>query len=159
MLRHILDDIDRRILEALQQDGRLSNLALAERVNLSQSACLRRVRRLEADGFIDGYQAKLNWRKIGLGFTVFLSIDLERHQAKDLAKFRRIVAGIPEVIACHITAGECDFMLQVAVPGLNEYRRFVLEKLLSIPGVKNSRSNIVLDAVKELTPLPLNHIK
>src|SRR3977135_1888969 len=108
MLRHILDDIDRRILEALQQDGRLSNLALAERVNLSQSACLRRVRRLEADGFIDGYQAKLNWRKIGLGFTVFLSIDLERYQAKDLAKFMRIVAGIPEVIACHITAGECD---------------------------------------------------
>lgn len=153
-----LDAIDRRILDQLQRDGRLTNLELAERVGLSPSPCLRRVRILEASGVIEAYSARLNRQKVGLGLTVFIAMNLERHGEAEASVFRELIAAMPEVVACHITSGEYDFLLQVVVPDLEEYRRFSLDRLLKMPGVKDIRSSFAIDTLKEGGVLPLRHL-
>src|SRR4051812_825801 len=129
-----LDAIDRRILEQLQRDGRLTNLELAERVGLSPSPCLRRVRILEQAGVIQGYAARLNRRKVGLGLTIFIAMNLERHGEVETDTFRDMIAAMPEVVACYVTSGEYDLLLQVVVEDLEEYREFSLNRLLKMPG-------------------------
>ena len=151
-----LDAIDRRILDALQMQGRLTNFELAERVGLSPSPCLRRLRRLESVGFIEGYGARLNRLKIGLGLTVFVMVDMERNRDSDATKFREFVLAMPEVISCYVTSGDHDFLLQVVVSDLAEYRRFALETLPKVPGVRSIHSSFAIDAVKENVPLPLS---
>jgi Lrp/AsnC family leucine-responsive transcriptional regulator len=153
-----LDAIDRRILENLQRDGRLTNLDLAERVGLSPSPCLRRVRRLEAEGLIESYGARLDRKKVGLGLTAFVSVNIERHAAAEAEVLRNAMMAMPEVIACYITSGEFDFLLHVVVPDLDEYRRFSLEGLVKLKGLKDFRSSFVIDTVKENAPLPLRHL-
>jgi Lrp/AsnC family leucine-responsive transcriptional regulator len=154
----ILDSIDRRILTALQGEGRLTNIELAERVGLSPSPCLRRVRRLESVGVIEGYGARLNRQKVGLGLTAFVSVRMERQRDSDATKFREAVLAMPEVVSCHITSGDHDFLLQIVVPDLVEYRRFALEKLPKVSGVQSIHSSFAIDVVKENVPLPLRHV-
>jgi Lrp/AsnC family transcriptional regulator, leucine-responsive regulatory protein len=154
-----MDGIDRRILEALQQDGRLANLELADRVGLSASPCLRRVKLLERAGVIEGYAARLNRQALGLGLMVFVAVNIERHTDREARAFRQAVAALPEVIACYITSGEHDFLLQVVVEDLDAYRRFTLDTLIKIDGVKDIRSSFAIDVVKENGALPLGHLR
>lgn len=154
-----LDAIDRRILEALQEEGRLSNLELAERVGLSPSPCLRRVKQLERAGVIRGYRAQVSRQAVGLDLTVFVAVNLEGHGSDNPRLFRDVVLAMPEVVACYIVSGESDYLLHVVAPNFEAYRLFVLERLLTAPGVKDIRSSFALDVRKEGAPLPLGHLK
>jgi Lrp/AsnC family leucine-responsive transcriptional regulator len=151
----LMDSIDLRILEALQADGRQTNLELANRVGLSASPCLRRVRRLEEEGVIDGYGARLSRERLGLDVVAFVRVNIERHRDADAELFMKAASELPEVIACYVTSGESDFLLHVVVADLVAYRRFALEKLVRVPGVKDIRSSFVIGTVKEASSLPL----
>jgi Lrp/AsnC family transcriptional regulator, leucine-responsive regulatory protein len=154
-----LDAIDRRILQELQQEARLTNLELAERVGLSPSPCLRRVKQLERAGIVRGYGAQLSREALGLDLTVFVAVNLERHGSGKPALFREVVLDMPEVVACYIVSGESDYLLHVVAPNFDAYRRFVIDRLLAAPGVKDIRSSFALDVLKEAAPLPLGHLK
>lgn len=153
-----LDAIDWRILSALQRDGRLTNVQLAEEVGLSASPCLRRVRLLEEAGVIQGYHATLDRAGVGLGLTVFVGIKVERHHDVTATAFCTAVQALPEVISCHLVSGEADFLLQVVLPDLAGYERFLLGTLLKLPGVSDIRSNFAIQTVKAQAPLPLDHL-
>jgi len=154
-----LDSIDVHILQTLQENARLSNTELAEMIGLSSSACSRRLRRLEEEGWIEGYSAKINARKIRLEVTAFVSVNIERHQNADAEAFMRSIRKLPEVIACYIISGQSDFLLHVVVRDLDAYRAFTLEKLLKIPGVKDVRSAFAIGTVKPPSPLPLQQLR
>lgn len=149
-----MDLIDRKILAALQTDGRLSNQDLAEKVGLSPSPCLRRVRLLEQRGIIAGYGARIDRQKAGLDLTVFISVNLDRHGEHNAERFRARMLALPEVVSCYIVSGERDFLLQVVTQSFETYRRFVLDRLLTIEGVKDIHSSFALDVIKEGAPLP-----
>jgi Lrp/AsnC family leucine-responsive transcriptional regulator len=153
-----LDAIDRRILAALQRDGRLTNVQLAEEVGLSPSPCLRRVRLLEEAGVITGYHARLDRAALGLGLTVFVGVKVERHDDEAAARFRDSVRAVPEIVSCHLVSGESDFLLQVVVPDLQGYERLLLGTLLRLPGVSDIRSNFAIQTVKAEGRLPLDHL-
>jgi Lrp/AsnC family leucine-responsive transcriptional regulator len=150
-----MDDTDRAILRHLQADGRLPNAALAERVRLSPSPCLRRLKRLEQDGTIRGYRATLDRRKVGLGLTVFVEIKISGQSRRRAEELERAIAEVDEVIASYIVAGDADFMLEVVVPDLPAYEHLLLHTLLELPGVSSVRSNFAIRTVKEPGPLPL----
>ena len=150
-----LDRTDRRILEVLQQDGRISNVALARKVNLTPTPCLERVRRLERDGYIEGYHARLNPELVGAGLLVFAEIDLT-HTARDVFReFRREARRLPQVLDCHLVSGNFDYLIKARVRDMQEYREFLGEKILALPGVNGSRSYVVMEEVKETLSLPL----
>jgi Lrp/AsnC family leucine-responsive transcriptional regulator len=153
-----LDAIDVRILHALQTEGRLSNVELAETVGLSPSPCLRRVRMLEDAGIIQGYHAMLDRGGVGLGLTVFVGVKVAHHQQENATGFWEAVQALPEVVTCHLVSGEADFLLQVVVPDLARYERFLLGTLLKLPGVSDVRSNFAIKAIKARAPLPLHHL-
>ena len=153
-----LNRTDRRLLELLQRDGSLTNLELAGRVNLSPSACLRRVRSLEKAGVIRRYVALLDPRKIGLGLMGFVTVKLEKRGRMPTDAFARAVKDWPEVLACHALTGEMDYVLRVQVEDLEHFSRFVMDSLLKHPGVLDVRSSFVLEEVKETTALPLAHL-
>ncbi len=153
-----LDAIDRRILEALQGDARLTNVELAGKVGLSPSPCLRRVRMLEKGGIIQGYHAALDRNAVGLGLTVFVGIRVERHHEETATAFRTSVQSLPEVYSCHLVSGESDFLLQVVVPDLASYERFLSGTLLRLPGVIDIRSNFAIQTVKAQAALPLAYL-
>jgi Lrp/AsnC family transcriptional regulator, leucine-responsive regulatory protein len=153
-----LDAIDCRIIDALQADGRLSNVDLAHRVGLSPSPCLRRVNRLEREGYIQTYRAMLERRLIGLGLTVFVGVKIDGHADDRATVFEAAVVAMPEVIACHMVSGEADYLLEVVVRDLEHYQRFLLGKLLSLPIVKEVRSSIAIQTLKAAAPLPLVHL-
>ena len=153
-----LDRVDRRLLEVLQRDGRVSNVALAERVHLSPSPCLRRLKALEHDGVIEGYRAVLDREAVGLGLTVFVEIKVERHSDRLAEEIEEAVARMPEVVACHIVSGAADFLLEVVVPDLRSYEGFLLGSLLKLPSVTDVRSNFAIRTVKAPGPLPLGHL-
>ncbi|NWA04097.1 Lrp/AsnC family transcriptional regulator [Pseudomonas gingeri] len=153
-----LDAYDRKILSALQRDGRLSNVELAEQIGLSASPCLRRVRMLEEAGVIRGYQVNLDRDEVGLGLTVFVGVKVERHHEADAEAFRLAVTALPQVISAFLVSGESDFLLQVVVPDLRAYERFLTGELLRLPGVRDIRSNFAIQAVKTPGPLPLDHL-
>jgi Lrp/AsnC family leucine-responsive transcriptional regulator len=153
-----LDAIDRGIVAALQADGRLSNVDLAERVGLSPSPCLRRVKRLERDGYIEAYRAMLGRDRIGLGLTVFVGIKIEGHANARADAFEKAILAMPEIVACHMVSGEADYLLEVVVPDLQHYQRFLLGQLLDLPIVKEVRSNIAIQSLKTSAALPLNHL-
>ncbi|EPC03125.1 AsnC family transcriptional regulator [Litchfieldella anticariensis FP35 = DSM 16096] len=158
MPKNRLDAIDRRILAALQRDARLTNVELAEEVSLSPSPCLRRVRQLEASGLIRGYHAELDRGGVGFGLTVFVGIKVERHHEEQAHAFREAVISLPEVISAHLVSGEADFLLQVVVPDLAAYERFLMQTLLRLPGVSDIRSNFAIQTVKDQGPLPLERL-
>ena len=153
-----LDNLDRRILDALQRNAKLSNVQLAEEVGLSPSPCLRRVRLLEEAGVIRGYHAQLDRSKAGLGLTVFVGVKVERHHDASANAFRAAVIDLPEVISCHVVSGESDFLLQVVLPDLASYEDFLFSTLLKLPAVSDIRSNFAISTVKSQTALPLDHL-
>ena len=153
-----LDTIDRRIIAELQADGRVSNVALADRVGLSPSPCLRRVKRLEREGYIEGYRAALRRKRVGLGFSAFVGVKIDGHANERALSFEEAVSAMPEVIACHLVSGEADYFLEVVVPDLEHYQRFLVDKLLSLPIVREIRSNIAIQTLKAGAPLPLGHL-
>jgi Lrp/AsnC family transcriptional regulator, leucine-responsive regulatory protein len=136
----------------------LSNVELADRVGLSPSPCLRRVKRLEREGYIEGYRATLRRDRVGLGFSVFLAVKIEGHANEQALKFEGAVKAMPEVIACHLVSGEADYFLEVVVPDLEHYQRFLVGSLLDLPIVREVRSNIAIQTVKAGAPLPLGHL-
>ncbi|MFC3677945.1 Lrp/AsnC family transcriptional regulator [Ferrovibrio xuzhouensis] len=150
-----LDEFDRRILAALQADGRLSNVELADRVGLSPSPCLRRVKRLEQEGYIRGYRAILDRGRLGLGLTVYIEIKVEKHSAENAAALQKTLEAMPEVVAANMVSGEPDFVAELVVADLAAYERLLTGQLLVLPMVKDIRSNFVLRAVKADGPLPI----
>ena len=150
-----LGKTDRKLLDLLQKDGRITNLELAERVALSPSACLRRVRALEEAGVIRGYVALLDPAKIGLGLLAFVTVKLEKRGRMPTDAFARACREWPEVAACHATTGDMDYLLRVHVGDLAHFSRFVMDSLLKHPGVIDVKSSFVLEQVKETTVLPI----
>jgi Lrp/AsnC family leucine-responsive transcriptional regulator len=143
-----LDAIDRRILTELQRDGRLPVVELAERVGLSATPCLRRLRRLEADGVIARYAALVDPRALGLGVQALVEVTLEDHSEAMVAAFEAAIRNRPEVLACFAVTGEMDFLLLVQAADLEGYSDFALRTLLRMPGVKGSRSSFIMQTVK-----------
>ncbi|RME36876.1 MAG: Lrp/AsnC family transcriptional regulator [Deltaproteobacteria bacterium] len=150
-----LDSIDRAILRALQANGRLSNVQLAEQVGLSESACLRRVRQLEEAGVIDRYVMLVNPKAVGKGGTVFVRITLEGQQAERLAAFEEAVRQVPEVMECYLISGDYDYLLRVCTSGAGSYMA-THEKLTSLPGVLRVQSSFALRTVHSTTEIPLD---
>jgi Lrp/AsnC family leucine-responsive transcriptional regulator len=153
-----LDAIDCRIVAALQEDGRLTNIDLADKVGLSPSPCLRRVKRLERDGYIEAYPAVLRRERVGLGFSVFVGVKIDGHANDKALAFEKAVTAMPEIVACHLVSGDADYFLEIVVPDLDHYRRFLVEKLLELPIVREVRSNIAIQTLKAGAPLPLSHL-
>ncbi len=150
-----LDRIDRVILEVLQRDARITNAALAEKVSLSESACLRRVRALERSGLISGYGARIDQEKAGLPVNVFVSITLDRQDQPDLQAFEDAVRKIPEVMECYLMTGDFDYLLRVAVADTADFERMHSRELTRLPGVARVHSSLALRAVARQSVLPI----
>ncbi|RYZ73894.1 MAG: Lrp/AsnC family transcriptional regulator [Lysobacteraceae bacterium] len=153
-----LDRIDLRLLALLQQQGRATNADIAAQVNLSASACLRRVQRLETAGVISGYAALVEPRQVGLGLQAFVRVQLEKHGQLGLDRFIEGVNSWDEVVACHALTGDMDYLLQVMVQDLEHFSRFLLDKLINATGVADVNSSFVLRTVKQTRALPLAHL-
>jgi len=143
-----LDKFDLAILTELQNDGRLSNTKLAEKVGLSTTPCWNRVRALEDKGVIEGYTALLNQQAMGLPDTVIIEVTLERHDEDMLEKFGEALAELPEVLEAYLLTGEYDYLIKVAVAGTAGYEEFLRRKLYKLPGLRHSRSTFVLRCMK-----------
>ena len=150
-----LDTYDKAILNALQKDGRISNKSLAELVNLSESACLRRVRALEEEGMIDRYVALVSQANAGLPGDVWVSIGLHREEDSELAAFEEAVRSIPEVMECFLMTGEFDYLLRVVVSDMADFERIHKQSLTRLPGVARVNSSVAIRTVQKKTELPL----
>ena len=150
-----LDEIDRRILRALQRDGRMQNVELAKEVGLSPSPCLRRVKLLEETGVINRYVAVLDPAKIGVGLTIFTRVWLTAQDAETIDRFIVAMKRLPEVMECYIMLGESDAMLRVAVADLNDYRHFQSTHLTKVNGIQNVKTDLPSEIVKQTYELPL----
>lgn len=150
-----LDTMDRRLLTVLQKQGRISNADLAEKVNLSASACHRRVQRLEAEGFIAGYVALLDARKMGVSATIFVEITLSAQADAVLEAFERAVARVPDVLECHLTAGTADYILKIVAENTEDFARIHRQYLTRLPGVAKMQSSFALRTVCNTTALPV----
>ena len=154
-----LDRIDRRLLDLLQQDAKLSNQELASRVGLSPSPCLRRVKRMEEIGLIRHYVAILDAARLGLVLTAYATVRMDKHSDSPkhsaMRSFRDVVQGWKEVVACYAMTGEMDYLLRVQTVDLDSYSRFVMDKLLRHPSVLDVKSSFMLERVKDTTALPL----
>ena len=152
---HNLDGIDLKILDELQRDGSLSNVQLAQRVHLSPSPCLARVKALEASGVIARYVALANPAKLGIGLSVFINISLKEQSKAALADFEQRIAEHDEVMECYLMTGDSDYLIRVAVADLPALEKFILEQLTPIPGIEKIRSSFALKQVRYKTALPL----
>jgi Lrp/AsnC family leucine-responsive transcriptional regulator len=150
-----LDKIDVRILRALQADGRISNLKLAETVHLSPTAVLERVKRLTREGYILGYEARLNPAKLGATMLVFIEILLDRTVHDVMDNFRAAVQARPEILECHLVAGGFDYLLKTRVADMAHYREFIGSVIWTLPGVRETRTYAVMEEVKSTAALPL----
>jgi Lrp/AsnC family leucine-responsive transcriptional regulator len=150
-----LDEIDRRILRALQRNARLSNADLSEDVHLSPSACHRRVQRLEKEGYIRAYVALLDPRKLGVPTTVFVEITLQGQADEVLDAFEKSVARIPDVLECHLMAGTADYLLKVVAEDTEDFARIHRQYLARLPGVAQMQSSFALRTVCKTTALPV----
>ena len=146
---------DLRLLALLQRDGRASNADLATQVNLSPSACLRRIQRLESAGVVAGYAARLDPQALGLGLQAFVRVQLEKHGAPGIERFVRAVQDWDEVVACHALTGDMDYLLHVYVRDLEHFSRFLLDRLLDASGVADVNSSFVLRTVKRAQGLSM----
>jgi DNA-binding Lrp family transcriptional regulator len=150
------DRFDHAILNILQAEGRISNVVLAERVNLSESACLRRVRALEESGLIRGYAALVDQAALGLPGNVFVNITLEHQDLADLNAFEQAIQKIPEVMECYLMTGEHDYLLRVVVSDINDFERVHRNDLTQLPGVSRVSSSFALRTVRKTNELPMN---
>jgi len=151
----ILDRTDKRILECLQADGRISNVQLARRVNLTPTPCIERVKRLERQGYIRGYTALLDPELVDASLLVFVEIDLSPKSPGAFRKFREEARDLPEIMDCHLVSGNFDYLIKARVKDMKAYRRLLGDKILSLPGVSGSRSYVVMEEVKETLSLAL----
>lgn len=149
------DGTDTRILRELQENARLTNVELAQRVHLSPSPCLARVRALEAEGIISRYVTLLDPAKLGIDLSVFIQIRLERQVEQALEQFEAAMSRTPEVMECYLMTGDSDYLIRVVVEDVRALERFILDGLAKIPGVANIRSSIAIKQVKYKTALPL----
>lgn len=157
---HKLDRTDRRILEVLQSDGALTNQQVAEKVGLSPSPCLRRVKALEDAGIILDRVTVLDQKKLGLSLTAIIMIGMDRHTPERFDAFEQQVAQYPEVQQCYLITGQdADYMLRVVVPGMDEYHQFLLNRITRIPGVSGVHSSFVLRRVIDTMALPLGYLE
>lgn len=150
-----LDRTDRRILAILQEQGRLPVADIAPRVALSAAPCLRRMRRLEEAGVIARYAAILDPRKLGLGLTAHLEVQLDKQAEHARSTFRKAVQRWPEVLACHALSGQWDYSMKVVATDLDAYAKFLMEKVIALPVVVNVQSSFVLETVKDTSALPV----
>ena len=158
MSKELLDRTDRKILAELQRDGRLTNQELADRVSLSPSPCLRRVRRLEEDGYIRRYVALVDAEKVGFGLVAYVTIRLNKHSGSShapMAEFARDVQAWPEVVACYAMTGDMDYLLRIQVEDLAHFSRFAMDTLIQHPADIDMRSSFALQKIKETTELAL----
>ena len=151
----VLDRTDRRILECLQADGRISNVQLARKVNLTPTPCIERVKRLERQGYIRGYTALLNPELVNAGLLVFVEINLSHTSPDAFRRFREEARRLPEIMDCHLVSGNFDYLIKARVSDMKAYRELLGEKILSLPGVNGSRSYVVMEEIKETLNLPL----
>lgn len=151
----LVDQIDRRILRELQQQGRLANNELAQKVGLSASPCLRRVKQLEDQGIIQNYVALLDPIKVNLGLTVFARIWLKEQSAQTVNQFVDAVKNLPEVLECQLMSGDCDFFMRIVTADLEAYRKFQIQHLNKIAAIQNIKTEIPLQNIKQSTALPI----
>lgn len=149
-----LDRIDMTILKTLQDDGRITNVELAQKVNLSASPCLDRVKRLETEGYIKRYGAFLNASKLDFGMTAFVQVTLDRTTADVFKLFKVEVVKIPEVVECHLVAGGYDYLLKIRFSTIEKYRT-ILEKVAGLPAISQTHTYMVTEHIKEDTGVPL----
>jgi Lrp/AsnC family transcriptional regulator, leucine-responsive regulatory protein len=150
-----LDIIDRRILQILQREGRIANVDLARRVHLSPTPCFERVRRLEEAGYIQRYVAQLDPQKLGMGLLAFVEVSLDKTNPAAFDRFREAVAGMSEVQECHMVAGGFDYLLKARVTDMAAYRRFLGERVSSLPGVSRTHTYFVMEEVKVTQEIPI----
>ncbi|MGJ8628946.1 MAG: Lrp/AsnC family transcriptional regulator [Sulfitobacter sp.] len=155
MLIPDIDAVNGQIIDLLQNDGRMTNAKLAEHLQMTETPCWRRVKRLEESGVIEGYQANINRRKLGLGVMAFVQLSCSEHDQATMVSFQRIVEGTPQILACHNTTGEDDFLLIVVARDLDDYSAFVDSTLRRLPGVTSIRSNLSLKEMKSSNKLPV----
>lgn len=151
-----LDRIDRRILDELQHNGRISNVELSRKVGLSPTPCLERVRRLEQQGYIDGYFALLDPDKLGAGMLVFVEITLSKTSVDIFERFSAAVREQEDIQECHLVSGNFDFLLKARVADMSQYRALLGDTILSLPGVSESRTYVVMEEIKSSTQLNIN---
>lgn len=151
-----IDKVDRQILTHLQNNGRLTNAKLATDLCMSESPCWRRIKRLEDNGIIHDYQANLNRRKLGLGVMAFVQITCTAHDEKTTRLFEEIIQASDNIMSCHNTTGDADFILQVVAKDLDDYSTFVEEVLRKLPGVSSIHSNLSLREIKSSNRLPIH---
>ncbi len=149
------DTIDKKIIGILQQEGRIANNELAKRIGLTTTPTLERVRRLEREGIIEGYSAKINKEAVGRGLTAFVKVTLSVHQLNLLEEFTSAVKEIPEILACYHTTGDGDFLLHVVAKDTNDYEQLMRNKLTTLPDVERLYTSIVLNTFKDQSPIPV----
>jgi Lrp/AsnC family leucine-responsive transcriptional regulator len=157
MPEHVPDRVDRAIVTRLQQDGRIANVDLADAVSLSPSACLRRVKALEASGIIAGYRAELSRQRAGLGLTVFIGLKVAGHSQENASRIEEALLAIPAIVACYLVSGTSDFLVEAVVPDLAGYEQLLLGQLLAVPSVVDAQSTFAIRTVLSRGPLPLDH--
>ncbi|GAA4026340.1 Lrp/AsnC ligand binding domain-containing protein [Actimicrobium antarcticum] len=150
-----LDKIDRHILRLLQRDGRMVMKDLAEQVGLSITPCIERVKRMERDGVIAGYYARVSPAAIGMNLLVFVEITLNQKSAKAFEQFRHEVLRIPAVMECHLVSGDFDYLIKARIREMAEYRKLLGDMLLQLPGAAQSKSYVVMEEIKETLELPV----
>lgn len=151
-----LDRTDIKILELLQQDARISNIDLARKVGLSPSPCHRRMRLIEEAGLIKRYVTLLDRVAVGLELTAFVEVALDHKDARTIAAFQQVAQDLPEIMECHVMTGESDYMLRIAAKDIESFRSLIMNKILAMPGVDRTRTNISLGEIKYTTSLPLS---
>jgi Lrp/AsnC family leucine-responsive transcriptional regulator len=152
------DAIDRAILRELQQHGRIANNELADLVSLSPSSCLRRTRALEQEGVISSYRAELDRNLVGLGLTVFISLKVAQHSRERSREIEAALIAIPAVVACHVVAGEADFLVEAVVSDLGMYEQILLGEILAIESISDARSSFAIRSALSRGPLPVTHL-
>ena len=151
----MFDRFDKAILLAVQKNGRITNVELAGLLNLSESACLRRVKALEEQGLIEKYVALLNQKELGLGGTVFVQITLKREVKSELAAFEKEIQKIPEVTDCYLMTGEFDYLLRIVISDMADFERIHNDSLTRLPGVARVNSSVAIRTITKTTELPL----
>jgi Lrp/AsnC family leucine-responsive transcriptional regulator len=157
MPEHTPDKVDRAIVARLQRDGRIANVDLADAVALSPSACLRRVKALEASAIIAGYHAEVSRAAAGLGLTVFIGLRVEGHSQDTSTRIEQALLAIPAIVACYLVSGTDDFLAEAAVPDLAAYEQLLLGQILTIPSVIEAHSTFAIRTVLSRGPMPLEH--
>lgn len=154
-MMHQIDKTDRRILEILQEDGRITNLQLADRIGLSPTATSERFRTLTREGFVQGFTARLDPDKLGFGLLVFIEVNLDKTTPDVFERFANAARRAPQILECHMVAGGFDYLVKARLKDMASYRAFLGDVLLSFPGVRESRSYAVMEEVKSDAPLSL----